>query len=348
MKENLLTFDLQLFNDTALVQPVTTEDTTTLPVENVAVENPDVPVQTEDVTITEPKQDVKNDFEFMLDENGNLIFKDDEVEIQDTPVQQDLYTPDEIEQIGIDKLDPAKIPAELLPYYKKMQADYTRKTQDLSQRNKDIESQLASLNQNNKPANEQKVPDTSTPAVDPKLAQRQYYENVYKLAKGNIEEALGEPFDEINPLHMSALADEVASIKAYVVQEQIQQQQLDAVVNKYTADPEWNQIQAFGYNVLNNLPYSHSNAIRQRLKSGDIAFIDQFISTSKDEYYKTKNGAVQSKPIEQKPVIVPPKVESAGLGAYVPNSQTFDTKNLRGMTNDQLANAFVGLGLTKL
>lgn len=331
--KDVLNFDLQRFND--VVQP--SEDTN---IEQVA--NPT------ETTSQDNQDDVSKAFDFMIDENGNLVFADDEkVETQDEiPVQQDFYTPDEIKEIGIDKLDPNKIPPELVPFYKSLQADYTRKTQDLAQKNKDVEAELAKINQTQQP----QIPTQEQPQVDPKVAQRQYYENVYNLAKGNVEQALGEQFDEINPLHLSALADEVASIKAYVVQQQMEQRQLQSVLNKYSNDPEWGSIQKYAEQVLDNLPYSQSKVIRQRLESGDMFFIDQFLRTSHEEYYKSKNGVpVQSVPVEIKPQVVPPKVESAGSGITTPSSQSvFNPKQIRGMTNDQLANAFVGLGLVNL
>lgn len=341
MKE-LLQFDLQRFADES-VQP--TVDT----VVEQTVET--TPAETTPAVV----EDNKPKFEFILDEKGNLIWNEEFATEPETPVkeepaqQQEFYTPEEIEQIGIDKLDPNKIPPELVPFYKRMQADYTRKTQELSTKSKDLEAKLAEIN-TPKPPEAPKVEVPAQPPVDPVQQQRQYYEEVFRVAKDKVEKALGQPFDEINTLHQVALADEVASIKAYVVQEQLRQQQLNQVVSRYSSDAEWSNIQKYAENVLNTLPYQQSHAIRTRLQSGDIDFLNDFLQVSKDEYYKSKNPTlpqtIQSTVV--KPVVKPPVVETAGTGITTPDLKNFDTKKLGQMTNDAQADMFVRLGLTKL
>lgn len=340
MKETLQ-FDLQLFNDGVQPNADTPEGQTV----EQAVEQAAETAPAEQTPAAEGNKAPK--FEFSLDENGNLIWNDEFATEEETTQQQEFYTPEEIQQIGIDKLDPNKIPPELVPFYKHMQADYTRKTQELSNKSKDLETKIAELN-NPKPQEAPKV-EVPTQQVDPTQQQRQYYEHVFNIARENVEKALGQPFDEISTLHQVALADEVASIKAYVVQEQMRQQQLNQVIGKYSIDPEWQAIQEYSKKVLNTLPYEHSFVIRQRLESGDIGFLDQFLTTSREEYYKTKNPTPpQTIQTTVKPVVKPPVVEAAGTGVTTPDLKNFDTKKLGRMTNDAQADMFVRLGLTNL
>ncbi|MDD3157019.1 hypothetical protein [Anaeromusa sp.] len=56
------------------------------------------------------------------------------------PQAQQPYTPEEVKELGIEKLDPNRIPPELQPFYKSMQADYTRKTQAIKDKERALQT----------------------------------------------------------------------------------------------------------------------------------------------------------------------------------------------------------------
>lgn len=77
-----------------------------------------------------------------IDEGEDLEDEDDEVEEED---EEDLTPRDETGRFEkkFTSVDPNKLPAELKPLYKSMQADYTRKGQELSQMRGELESRMA-------------------------------------------------------------------------------------------------------------------------------------------------------------------------------------------------------------
>ena len=77
--------------------------------------------------------------EFSLSPDGELKIR--EPEVREQSEEKKYYSPDEIKELGIEKLDPNKIPPELVPFYKSMQADYTRKTQAVREREKELEKE---------------------------------------------------------------------------------------------------------------------------------------------------------------------------------------------------------------
>lgn len=110
------------------------------------------------------QEQVKAD-EIAIDEKGEVVFLDSE-QPQETDEsntssgetvenkKQDnatdgerldkkgLYSLDEFKEVaaqGFERLDPKRIPEELIPYYKSMQADYTRKTQQVAQQRRELE-----------------------------------------------------------------------------------------------------------------------------------------------------------------------------------------------------------------
>ena len=262
------------------------------------------------------------------------------------------YSLDEVSNTEIDKLDPARIPADLVPFYKSMLADYTRKTQALSTEKKTLEQKLAQMNQ------PQQVPQQQ-PEVKPQqeVQQKSYYEQLYDYAIKELEkpDRLGVPFNEMNPLHLTALTSEVATIQNKLTQQQSHQEQLSNVVSRYTSDPRWSEIQTYADSVLDNLGYSESKAIRDKLTSGDLNYIDKFLKTAKEVFYETEGGTKIAQPavpttnpvpvFAPRPTIQPPVLEGSGVGIQASPASSIDVNQLGKMTNDQLANFFVQKGL---
>ena len=311
---DLFNFDLQLFND---VQP-----------------NKDTSV--EDVDIGEI-----TDFDFAIDENGDVIFKDDDIHDEHVEVPKSYTVKVNGEEIDV----PLN---ELLAGYQRT-ADYTRKTQEVAAMRQQYEAQLAQFQQAQAQQQvQQPVQQQQQPAIDPK----EYYARLAEYAKGRVENIFGN-YDELDPMHQAALADEIANVKVQVVQKQQAEMALNSVMNRYASDPEWQNIDRYALERLNNLPYAQAVQVKARIDAGDAGFIDNYLSAIRNEYYEVKNGQVnQANKIVQgqqasKPK--PPFVESGGSSENNPApSRNIDYKALGKMSVDQQVQVFQKLGLSNL
>jgi hypothetical protein len=147
---------------------------------------------------------------------------------------------------------------------------------------------------------------------------------LFGLAKKNVESAFGEQFDEMNSMHQTALVDEIANIKVSIVEQQNKEKAIKQIVGSYANDPEWQNIDRFALELLNNLPYQQSYGVRQRIESGDIPFLNDFLRYAKNEYYKIKNGGTQQTTQTQTQKAKPPVLESGGQGLQKSETPQFD------------------------
>ena len=293
--------------------------------------------------------------EFRINENGEIEIADSFFGIEEPvpqPIEQPVapvepevkpYTLEEVSQVGLESLDPARIPAELVPFYRSMQADYTRKTQTLAQERRALEQKVA------------QPPQAPPVEVQPEVPQKNYDEQLYETAVKSIEQTLGTDFNELNPLHMTALTSEVADIQNRLATHRSHQEQLNTVVSRHTTDPRWGEIQSYADSVLESLPYAESKSIRDKLASGDVNYIDKFLQTAKEVFYETNGGTrvaqpkvpVNMNPIpfaQPKPAIQPPVLEGSGVGISASPQSGIDVRQLGKMSNDELANLFVQKG----
>lgn len=321
-------FDLQLFNE--VEQPVTDSSTQ----EAQEQEN--------------SQQENDQNYEFAIDDNGQIVFRQrtPEEPAKAQEEQPKPYTPEEIAQEPIERLDPSRIPPELQPYYKSMLADYTRKTQALAEQRRQFEMQMAQFQQAQQPPQQQQ--QAQQPTEPPVNVQRQYYEQLHGIAKARVEQAFGEAFDELNPMHATALVDEVANVKVYLIEQQQRQAAIQNVLGSFQQDPEWQSIDKYAMELLDNMPYHQAKQIRSRIESGDIAFMNDFLKHAKTEYYKAKNPAPAQQSAAPSMKLKPPAVESAGQGLTKNEQPTFDPKSLGRMSVDDQAKVFERLGLIDL
>ena len=199
------TFNLQHFaEEQTAPAPAAAEPVIAAPVE---------PTATPETTVSEPQQqesteEVKPDAVYRLevDEKGRRRVVDLRKQAQSAPPQtqpptapegtapqtQQPYTPEEVKEIGIEKLDPNRIPPELQPFYKSMQADYTRKTMAI----KDKERALQTLQLQQQPVKPQ------TPPTAPE-----------SLTQGNAQATTQQP-PQANPAQMTQeqIMDMVANV----------------------------------------------------------------------------------------------------------------------------------------
>jgi hypothetical protein len=206
-----------------------------------------------------------------------------------------------------------------------MQSGFTKKSQELAEQKRQMEEQAQLVQQQQNPQQQQ---DQQTQQSNPQEVQKQYYEQVFKIAKDNVEKIFGEDYDPYEPKHQTALADEITRINNFVNQQQSKQQAFQQVYNKYSQLPEFNEIDKFAQETLDSLPFKQSQQIRMELQSGNIQFIDRFMQEVTNLYYSKQNGGQTQNPVQQQqnPIpqqmipqqqqqkVKPPYVESAGTG----------------------------------
>ena len=202
------TFNLQNFaEESTAPTPAAAEPVTAAPVE---------PTAPPEATVTEPQQpesteEVKPEpaYRLEVDDKGRRHVIDlrkqqakpapQQPETQPptapegtAPQTQQPYTPEEVKELGIEKLDPNRIPPELQPFYKSMQADYTRKTMAI----KDKERALQTLQLQQQPVQPQ------TPPTAPE-----------SLTQGNAQATTQQP-PQANPAQMTQeqIMDMVANV----------------------------------------------------------------------------------------------------------------------------------------
>ena len=301
------------------------------------------------------------DFEFAIDQDGNVVFVDDDEQQEGTPDGQQpaqqqsaaeqpdkqFYSPEEMRNLDFEQIDTSRIPPEMVPVYKALQASYTRNNQQVVEMRKQLEQQ----------AMRQQVPQPQVPQQQVSQEPpnpKAYYEQLLTVAKGNVENTIGEKYDEFNPLHQAAIADEVANIKIAIEKQQMFQNNLRNVMNTHMADPEWNSIDAHALKMLNDMPYQQAVQVKSRIDNGDVQFIDNYLRYVRNNYYQAKNGNTQQQPnpvipqIQQK--AKPPYTEAASAAPPQPQTETrkFNVKDLGRMNMAQQAALFEKAGLTDI
>ena len=183
--------------------------------------------------------------------------------------ENEYYTKEEIEKIGIDKLDPKKIPEELVPFYKSMQADYTRKTQRLAEERKKLEAAKAEI-------------ERQARLIEMQAQTNLPLETLRKLmeeTKAEVRAALGDNFDEFDPETQSIIQGRMAERVQLYKQQQIAQQKLEAAEQHLRqVDPLFPQVEvAFRYLVENELSLKEIEALRAAQRVGDpVPFLEVY------------------------------------------------------------------------
>jgi len=234
-----------------------------------------------------------------------------------------------------------------------MQADYTKKTQALANERRALEQKYNQQQnpQQGQPAQQQKPVQ---PQVDPKA----YYKTLSDYAINQVQRNLGEDFDEYNPVHQAALADEISTIKAQMYERNAKQQELQQVYSKYAQDPNIKEIDTYAAQRLNQLPYGAAVKIQKALRENDARVIDAYMAAVRDEYYRNRGyipaseRAVQqnqpmASPAKPVPNVKPPFVENTGATKepQKPTQKNLDYTKLGKMTLAQQAQVATKLGL---
>lgn len=293
--------------------------------------------------------------DFGIDEDGNPVFfnegafgSDDEVEGDEDPSGEadQPGQPEEPETfiVKVNGQEQEVTLDELLHGYMRNQ-DYTRKTQALAEERRSLQyNQVPQVQpQQVAPQNQQTVPE------QPQITQRDYYTQLDAYARKEVQNALGEDFDEYNPLHQAAYADSIANVKAEIFSARQAEAERARVVDnfnqtmgKYFQDPHFQEINQLALEKLNNLPYAQAVQIKQAMDNYDTATVDAYMSAVRNEYYGANNmPSIQRKnaAVPQRPVVKPPFVESAGASTQPPGNPTtqIDYSKLSRLSNDEQA-----------
>ena len=300
--------------------------------------------------------------DFGIDEDGNPVFfnegafgSDDEVEGEEDPSGEadQPGQPEEPETfiVKVNGQEQEVTLDELLHGYMRNQ-DYTRKTQALAEERRSLQYNQAPQVQPQQvaPQNQQTVPE------QPQITQRDYYTQLDAYARKEVQNALGEDFDEYNPLHQAAYADSIANVKAEIFSARQAEAERARVVDnfnqtmgKYFQDPHFQEINQLALEKLNNLPYAQAVQIKQAMDNYDTATVDAYMSAVRNEYYGANNmPSIQRKnaAVPQRPVVKPPFVESAGASTQPPGNPTtqIDYSKLSRLSNDEQAQLIAQLG----
>lgn len=250
------------------------------------------------------------------------------------------YTPEEIASVGIDKLDPKRLPEAMQPYYKSMLADYTRKTQAIAEQKRQAEQ----LQQYQKPPEQPKTIDRLR---QERLQDITAVEQI--LNEGNSGERIEyNQFDDDHAYIMKRVSD-------YRVYNERQQSSVAEANNKLVqreqADPEFSNIVAHaekelvalagssmeGFNMANQILAANQRLEHRQATADDIQLIETFWVNT-----KTKYKASKTKPITK--VVAPAKAPIASENTGTPVQQSsekpkkFNVNSVAKMDKNQQAN----------
>lgn len=299
--------------------------------------------------------------DFGIDEDGNPVFfnegvfgnngEEEEEDPEGEADPQGQPTEPETFVVKVNGQEQEVTLDELLHGYMRNQ-DYTRKTQALAEERRNLQYQQVPQVQPNTPVqnNQPQAPE------QPQITQRDYYTQLDAYARKEVQTALGEEFDEYNPLHQAAYADSIANVKAEVYSAKQAEAERNRVVNnfnqtmgKYFQDPHFNEINQLALEKLNNLPYAQAIQIKQAMDNYDTATVDAYMSAVRNEFYGANNmPSIQRKntAVPKKPAVKPPFIESAGAATQPPGNPTteIDYSKLSRLSNDEQARLIAQLG----
>lgn len=241
--------------------------------------------------------------------------------------QADTYTAKEIEEIGIDKLDPKRLPKDLVPFYKSLQADYTRKTQALAEQRKKL------------PVPEETPPPVQQFQPQPEQApvsEQSYMEWFGGAAKDVACRMLGiqpDKFDEFNPQHIVGLNLATTRLNEEIQRQAQRRQALETRKQQYgemladirSSEPHFAEIDAWGRTYVESLPYTEYSRVMKTFASGDMAAIKTELLKIRKAWYD-RQTATQT----------PPVLESAGSDQTPPRKRV-PLDRLGSMSEDEQA-----------
>lgn len=275
--------------------------------------------------------------------------EDDEEEpkVKDTPAKEqvpDTYTPQQVKDMDFEDLDPKKLPEEMLPWYRSMQAGFTRKMQQLSEQAK------------TQPKQEEQPPQQRTPDV------KEHIQGIASLAKFQACKLLDiqpEDFDRTDDDHEAAYQVAILKINQMVEQNVSKEQALvNFDADMAETDADYNKVKQWAKESwIDVMPHNARMELEVAVQNGDVKSLQKkFYPMMRDAYNKAHGiadtKAEQKQTITEKvaqksrPAKEPPSLEESKNGDKASKKQ-FDYANLKGKTFQEQVNMLVGLGLAK-
>lgn len=213
--------------------------------------------------------------------------------------EQARYSPEEVRAMDFSKLDPARIPRELLPWYKSMQAGFTRKTQELAAERRAVQEVLEQAR-------------GGTPGSATEDPGRALVQQVTAAARGEVERYFGEGFDEFNPAHQAAMMLTVQQLHTDAVRAAGRREALLGLEAELKAqEPNHEAIYEYAKAKATELPYRDYVRLQEALASGDVGALRAYYEAARRNFYAERHGVRRGE--RDKPAA--PRLEGAGSGA---------------------------------
>ncbi len=249
-----------------------------------------------------------------LDENGAVRILRAETEPADDGEEegtrgeggeQASYSPEEVRATDFAKLDPAKIPQELLPWYKSMQAGFTRKTQELAAERRAVQEALEQARVGTPPAAAGNTPSDVV-------------QQVTDAARGQVEQYFNTEYDEFNPAHQAAMTLAVQQLYADAARTAGQQEALLGLETELRAqEPNYEAIYEFAKAQVAGLPYREYVQLQDAFASGDVRMLRSYFEVARRGFYAERDGVRRG----ERRAPAAPRLEGAGAGAAAGKEQ---------------------------
>lgn len=298
--------------------------------------------------VQDTQQETGDTPEFGLDKDGNLQWNTDEYSQyngQDSEEEQP-ESDDENEQVQTNSEEPkytVKVNGEdvevtqeeLLRGYMR-QADYTRKTQALSDERQRIENYYR----------QQPQPQYQQQYQQQEQVPQQQEANLNDIAKQIAARNLGldspDDLSELDFDHITAVVEAKQALLNQRYSMMARQRSIDNLEAQLRMEePQYNEIMENINEAMQNLPVSKFNKLKQAYADGNPEPLREFFKEMQKEYY---SKAIKKNEQTNKSV---PKVESSGNTPITQgqHKKRFDFKKLGSMTSDEKAQLLIKMGI---
>ena len=284
------------------------------------------------------------------EDDGEPGEEDDEgkKEPEGTPAKEQAeskYTPSEIRELDFEDLDPKKIPEEMLPWYRSMQSGFTRKMQQLSEKEKAL-----------KPSEEQPPAEEGTPDL------KAHISGLANLAKFQASQMLNiDPadFDRMDDDHEAAYQIALMKINK-AVDANIEK---ESALVRYDAEmaeenPDYYKIKQWAKEeYIDEMPFKDRVGFEKAIKEADVKALNKKYFPMLKEAYDKAHGLEKPKGEQQpsleekikqksRPAAKPPELES-DKSSESKVDKKFNAVNLKGKSLNEQINLLVKAGLAK-
>lgn len=321
------------------------------PVEEQAAETPESqetqePVEQSDDGTPQETEDESNDRpEFSLDEDGNLQWNIDD---------EDGNTEDSTEEQPTEETSPEPPSTEEEPHYKVKvngeevevsqgellrgylrQADYTRKTQELAERRRQLASQVPQYPPQQVPQNIPPVQRAPQQGADLNALAKQMAARQLRL----------DSVDDLSELNFDHTIAVMEAKEALINQQRTmatRQRNMQNLESQLQAeDPSYNEVMLEAQKEMENLPHGKYVKLQQAYEAGDPEPLRNFYKQVQKKYY-----AQAAQKVDAVKKTVPPKVEGAGKSPAAPKPvKKYDFRQFGHLSAEEKAQKLIEWGI---